>query len=1162
MMKNNNLKKEAEIFFNKRIRSTYYKKKPYATQYPYNTFDSYKIFGENSGFECFHLVGDNWNESKKPIAILWGFNNWKFGFVADYLTEYRVAFCSRRMPAIKYLAHYIKMKIKPECFIVWGFTYSTALTAVSKVVKLPIYRMEDGFIRSAALGASHSTPYSLVLDKKGIHYDCNKQSDLEEILNTFDFENNKNLTAAANICIHNIISRKLSKYNMPAINNKNLNKSIPIRKRVAVLGQVDSDASIRYGNPQGWSTESLLKLAAFQNPEADIIYRPHPEVYQGYQKSKFKARRINNIAKISSPDEPFAEFISQCDHVYTISSLTGFEALIRGIKVTTVGAPFYSGWGLTDDHVKIKRRKAKLSVEQLFAGAYLIYPRYLANISESISGFNACFLKIIADRNIHKNILSRSLINNNIDKTTLSTTDLVNLLFSNDPNKIDLYFFSNIKKIELHNFFLSFPTPLCREILLFHCIGLTTKESDRSYLLTITRELLPLDNFENLLALVQNIFPGKYIYIHLSWILEQQNKNADAINLMEVISYEQQTENYFTENEDEKLNAIQLSQLPDRSVIHHLYQNFVDNKQYSSAIYIAKIMFLFGLGNQHILLNLAAIAKLSFDLKSSFFLGQLAFIIDPYSLNKKAITVCSENIIHAGLKPEENLDILITDYSLKPERVVTNLNLIKENPSLFNLSYHEALDYFIGMSQLTAEISIPKTMCYLELGNTQMALSTIRKIIDGGTYDEKVSVTYSKVLTACGKHSKALSTMKQALSEKVTALSVTELLRIQYALGHFKDSLELIDLATSKGVKISSTLKIGSLQGVGKIKEAYDHYLDMPFRETLIKYFPKKYFRELPIKSFTYNLVIAAFGPGDEIRFASIYNDINNYYNTNKLTFTCDVRLFSLFKRSFPEIDFLPVQRARSYNDKNNYSTYNLLPGSDLCSILDNGAIDTLAEADKINLVTDFISLLRPDKKSFCGPKNYLKTNHKTTNLLRKKLPKGILIGLSWRSSLVNFSRNTHYLTIEELEPIFSLEGITFVNLQYDDCSTELAWVEKKFPGKVINLDSVDQYNDFDTTASLIECLDLVISPATSVAELSGALGTNTWLLSNDAGLHWRKINSHKVDIWHSQMTHIESKKIGDKQSLVENLKHNLKRFILYYNKKIPNLDTINNSIV
>ena len=68
------------------------------------------------------------------------------------------------------------------------------------------------------------------------------------------------------------------------------------------------------------------------------------------------------------------------DHVVTITSLMGFEALMRGKRVTTLGRPFYSGWGLTDDLAPPGRTRG-LSLEELIAAALILYPRYIDPVS-------------------------------------------------------------------------------------------------------------------------------------------------------------------------------------------------------------------------------------------------------------------------------------------------------------------------------------------------------------------------------------------------------------------------------------------------------------------------------------------------------------------------------------------------------------------------------------------------------------------------------------------------------------------------------------------------------------------------------------------------------------------------------------------------------------
>ena len=62
-----------------------------------------------------------------------------------------------------------------------------------------------------------------------------------------------------------------------------------------------------------------------------------------------------------------------------MTSLTGFDALLRGKRVVVYGRPFYSGWGLTEDKGEAfpaGRRERALSLDELVAGALLHYPLY------------------------------------------------------------------------------------------------------------------------------------------------------------------------------------------------------------------------------------------------------------------------------------------------------------------------------------------------------------------------------------------------------------------------------------------------------------------------------------------------------------------------------------------------------------------------------------------------------------------------------------------------------------------------------------------------------------------------------------------------------------------------------------------------------------------
>ena len=106
-----------------------------------------------------------------------------------------------------------------------------------------------------------------------------------------------------------------------------------------------------------------------------IIYKPHPDVEAGLRRGTVKAEGLADL--VASGADP-AALLEQVDEVWTMTSLLGFEALLRGRAVTVLGAPFYAGWGLTTDLGEIpQRRSARPALAGLVHAALIDYPRYL-----------------------------------------------------------------------------------------------------------------------------------------------------------------------------------------------------------------------------------------------------------------------------------------------------------------------------------------------------------------------------------------------------------------------------------------------------------------------------------------------------------------------------------------------------------------------------------------------------------------------------------------------------------------------------------------------------------------------------------------------------------------------------------------------------------------
>jgi capsular polysaccharide export protein len=247
-------------------------------------------------------------------------------------------------------------------------------------------RVEDGFIRSVGLGAELSRPLSLIFDQCGIYFDARSPSDLENILNTRKFSDEERLRGQS---LRRLLSElKISKYNLTS---KKVNMLAPgdHDNLILVPGQVESDASLRFGSNWVSDNLSLLKLVRSSNPNAFIIYKEHPDIVAGMRKGKSSDLRSYCDLYVDSGD--ICDWLEIVDQVHTMTSLAGFEALVRGKKVICYGYPFYAGWGLTKDIGKkdtygcFDRRSQRtgvnnlnpLTIDELVYATLVEYPLYI-----------------------------------------------------------------------------------------------------------------------------------------------------------------------------------------------------------------------------------------------------------------------------------------------------------------------------------------------------------------------------------------------------------------------------------------------------------------------------------------------------------------------------------------------------------------------------------------------------------------------------------------------------------------------------------------------------------------------------------------------------------------------------------------------------------------
>lgn len=293
---------------------------------------------------------------------VYDFSSWKEPIVRDFLQGSQLDF----------VAQGDSVPLWEDC-VVWGKKpLPLGLSASNRLLCL-----EDGFLRSVGLGADLIRPLSWVADKLGIYYDATRPSDLEEILCTHDFD--RALKERAKGLLERIVALGLTKYN---VGTSGWNRPPSAERVILVPGQVESDASIAYGAPEGVCpvrrNMDLLRAVREANPQAYVVYKPHPDVLAG-----LRLKGIDEDSALQWCDEQvidvsMGELLDKVDEVHVITSLSGFEALLRGKRVTCYGQPFYSGWGLTSDKVPLARRTRRLSLEELVAGALILYPTYVS----------------------------------------------------------------------------------------------------------------------------------------------------------------------------------------------------------------------------------------------------------------------------------------------------------------------------------------------------------------------------------------------------------------------------------------------------------------------------------------------------------------------------------------------------------------------------------------------------------------------------------------------------------------------------------------------------------------------------------------------------------------------------------------------------------------
>ncbi len=310
-----------------------------------------------------------------------------FSAVDAWLTElaqrpapapvYAVAFSRWKRPAVRtaFAGRPVRF-VGPHAVIPSGATvavWGTPPAALAAREDLDICRLEDGFLRSVGLGAELIRPLSWVVDSSGVYYDATRSSDLERLLETAAFMPEDAARAARFRA--QVVAAGLTKYNL---GGTPWQRPAGQRRVILVVGQVESDASLRLGAPGVNTNAALVAAVRAEAPDAFLLYKPHPDVVSGLRASGAADAALSTRVDAVVMQADLPQLLTAVDQVHVMTSLAGFEALLRGVPVVCHGLPFYAGWGLTEDRCAAPRRTRRLTLDELVAGALLRYPRYFS----------------------------------------------------------------------------------------------------------------------------------------------------------------------------------------------------------------------------------------------------------------------------------------------------------------------------------------------------------------------------------------------------------------------------------------------------------------------------------------------------------------------------------------------------------------------------------------------------------------------------------------------------------------------------------------------------------------------------------------------------------------------------------------------------------------
>ena len=420
-----------------------------------------------------------------------------------------------------------------------------------------------------------------------------------------------------------------------------------------------------------------------------------------------------------------------------------------------------------------------------------------------------------------------------------------------------------------------------------------------------------------------------------------------------------------------------------------------------------------------------------------------------------------------------NIDLLI---NLQPENISWPIN------RLFALTGCEAFEEVVEESLLLLKLYPKNTQilallasAYYELNNYSDGLDVVNGLIELNSGASEPFLIRGLIYRSMGKmeHARTDLFKAESLGEKTAGLFNalglwhSDMFQHEIALDYFCKSLSV-----ESGLKVADKIALNaslSAMCLGDFDKAWQFYAYRKKSSGIMD--ESKYVAWQGENLSGKHLVVRREqGLGDELRLSSVIAEVAE--EAKLITLECDPRLVGLYQRSFP----CNVRSVGVQVHGNGYAEVDCAAHIGDLSMYKRRSLDDFPE---------HYGYFQPDPKRVDYWTDYL-----------QGLGGKLNIGVIWKSGLTEGMRSTLYSNIEDWLPVFSIEGINFVNLYYGDSEEELKWVEAQIGVKVHVPKGIDLKNDIDDLSALIASLDLAVGPHTAPIDLAMAVkGASAWVL-------------------------------------------------------------------